>query len=143
MNANQIHEEIKETNLSFMLLAQQMIRSDKKSAMTSFGVNEEMCDLVSGLSPAQLLKMSASNMLLCSFRFDDRMLLNMVGDYKKDGLLKNPDRSLANGAMNNQAVVGRVATRHVGLKSELQANELKVIKTSAASIKNKLEAVAV
>lgn len=87
MNANQIHEEIKEINLSFMLLAQQMIRGDKNNAMASFGVSEEMASLVAGLSPAQLLKMSASNMLLCSFRFDERLLLSMVGSYKKDGLL--------------------------------------------------------
>lgn len=87
MNAKQIHEEIKETNLSFMLLAQQMIRNDKTHAMTNFGVNEEMADLVAGLSPAQLLKMSASNMLLCCFHFDESLLLNMITDYKKDGLL--------------------------------------------------------
>ncbi|TAJ79579.1 MAG: flagellar transcriptional regulator FlhD [Gallionellaceae bacterium] len=86
MNANQIHEEIKETNLSFMLLAQQMIRGDRMSAVASFGLSEEMASLVAGLSPAQLLKMSASNMLLCCFRFDERLLLDMVGNYKKDGL---------------------------------------------------------
>lgn len=87
MNANQIHEEIKETNLSFMSLAQQLIRSDKAGAMSSFGVNEELADLVSGLSPAQLLKMSASNMLLCCFHFDEDVMFNMLNDYKKDGLL--------------------------------------------------------
>jgi len=87
MNAKQIHEEIKEINLSFMSLAQQMIRGDKKSAMSSFSVNEEMADLVAGLSPAQMLKMSASNMLLCCFQFDESLFLNMVTDYKKDGLL--------------------------------------------------------
>ncbi|KAF0203492.1 MAG: flagellar transcriptional activator [Gallionellaceae bacterium] len=90
MNANQIHEEIKETNLSFMLLAQQMIRGDKAGAMENFGVNEEMASLVAGLSPAQMLKMSASNMLLCCFRFDESLLLNMLGDYKKDGVLAKP-----------------------------------------------------
>jgi flagellar transcriptional activator FlhD len=87
MNANQIHEEIKETNLSFMLLAQQMIRGDKEGAMESFGVSEEMASLVAGLSPAQLLKMSASNMMLCCFRFDERLMLSMLGDYKKDALV--------------------------------------------------------
>ena len=94
MNAKQIHEEIKETNLSFMLLAQQMIRGDKASAMDSFGVNEEMADLVAGLSPAQLLKMSASNMLLCCFQFDERVLFSMVTDYKKD-ILRSKTGSLA------------------------------------------------
>lgn len=87
MNAKQIHEEIKETNLSFMLLAQQMIRSDKARAMNNFAVNDEMADLVAGLSPAQLLKMSASNMLLCSFQLNEHMMLDMLGGYKKESFL--------------------------------------------------------
>ncbi len=69
MNAKQIHEEIKETNLSFMLLAQQMIRGNKADAMINFGVNDEMASLVAGLSPAQMLKMSASNMLVHKIQF--------------------------------------------------------------------------
>lgn len=87
MNTNQMHEEIKEANLSYMLLAQQMIRSDKASAIFRLGVSEELADLIVGLSPAQMLKMAASNMLLCRFRFDERLLLNMVTDYNKDRMM--------------------------------------------------------
>jgi flagellar transcriptional activator FlhD len=87
MNTNQMHEEIKETNLSYMLLAQQMIRDDKPSAIFRLGVSEELADLIVGLSPAQMLKMAASNMLLCRFRFDERLLLNMVTDYNKDRMM--------------------------------------------------------
>ncbi|MEI7841991.1 MAG: flagellar transcriptional regulator FlhD [Gallionellaceae bacterium] len=87
MNANQIHQEIKETNLTFMSLAQRLIHSDKAGAMDSFGVNEELADLVAGLSQAQLVKMSASNMLLCCFQFDERAMLSMLTDYKKSNFL--------------------------------------------------------
>jgi flagellar transcriptional activator FlhD len=87
MNTNQLHEEIKETNLSYMLLAQQMIRDDKASAIFRLGVSEELADLIVGLSPAQMLKMAGSNMLLCCFRFDERLLLNMVTDYNKDRMM--------------------------------------------------------
>lgn len=87
MYANQLHEEIKETNFSYMLLAQQMIREDKASAIFRLGINEEMADLIAGLTPPQILKMSASNMLLCSFRFDERLLLNMISDYNKDRMM--------------------------------------------------------
>ena len=87
MNTNQMHEEIKETNLSYMLLAQQMLRADKASAIFRLGVSEELADLIVGLSPAQMLKMAASNMLLCRFRFDERLLLNMVTDYNKDSMM--------------------------------------------------------
>ena len=82
MNAKQLHEEIRTTNLSYMALVQKMIRADKAAASSSLGVSEEMADLVSGLSPAQLLKMSGTNLLLCCFRFDESLLLNMITDHK-------------------------------------------------------------
>ena len=84
MNAKQMHEEIKATNLSYMGLVQKMIRADKTGASSSLGVSEEMADLVSGLSPAQLLKMSGTNLLLCCFRFDESLLLNMISDNKRN-----------------------------------------------------------
>lgn len=87
MNATQLHEEIKEANLSYMLLARQMINEDKDAAIFRLGISEEMVELVAGLSPAQLLKMSASNMLLCRFRFDERLLLNMITDHNKDRMM--------------------------------------------------------
>jgi flagellar transcriptional activator FlhD len=87
MNTQQVHEEIKETNLSYMLLAQQMIRDDKAEAIFRLGVSEELADLIVGLSPAQMLKMASSNMLLCRFRFDERLLLNMITDYNKDRMM--------------------------------------------------------
>jgi flagellar transcriptional activator FlhD len=87
MNTQQVHEEIKETNLSYMLLAQQMIRDDKPGAIFRLGVSEELADLIVGLSPAQLLKMASSNMLLCRFRFDERLLLSMITDYNKDRMM--------------------------------------------------------
>lgn len=89
MNTIQVHEEIKETNLSYMMLAQQMIRDDKASAIFRLGVSEELADLIDGLSPAQLMKMAASNMLLCRFRFDERLLLNMITDYNKDRMMSH------------------------------------------------------
>lgn len=87
MNPIQVQEEIRETNLSYMLLAQQMIRDDKASAIFRLGISEELAELIAGLSPAQMLKMAASNMLLCCFRFDERLLLNLITDYNKDRMM--------------------------------------------------------
>jgi len=87
MNTQQLHEEIKEANLSYMMLAKQMINDDKVSAIFRLGISSEMADLLASLSPAQLLKMAASNMLLCAFRFDERLLMNMVTDYNKDRMM--------------------------------------------------------
>jgi len=87
MNPAKLHEEIKETNLSYMLLARQMIQEDRAAAIFRLGISEEMAELIAGLSPAQLLKMASSNMLLCRFRFDEKLLLNMVTDYNKDRMM--------------------------------------------------------
>lgn len=87
MHINQIHEEIRETNLSYMLLAQQMIQSDKVASIFRLGISEEMADLIAGLSTAQILKMAGSNMLLCRFRFDERLMLNMITDFNKDRMM--------------------------------------------------------
>ena len=84
MNAKQLHEEIKATNLSYMGLVQKMIRADKAGASSSLGVSEDLAELVSGLSSAQLLKMSGTNLLLCCFRFDESLLLNMISEQKID-----------------------------------------------------------
>jgi len=87
MTANQIHSEIKDANLSYMLLAQQMIKDDKVASIFRLGVSEEMADLIAGLTPAQIMKMSSSNMMLYRFRFDERLLLNMISDFNKDRMM--------------------------------------------------------
>ncbi|RFC33323.1 MAG: flagellar transcriptional activator FlhD [Candidatus Nitrotoga sp. SPKER] len=87
MNIDQLHLEIKDANLSYMLLARQMIQDDKEAAIFRLGINQEMAELIAGLSSAQLLKMAASNMLLCRFRFDEKLLLNMITDYNKDRMM--------------------------------------------------------
>lgn len=87
MHIDQIHEEIRETNLSYMLLAQQMIQNDRVSAIFRLGISEEMADLISGLTTAQILKMAGSNLMLCRFRFDERLMLNMISDFNKDRMM--------------------------------------------------------
>lgn len=87
MSEKQIAEEIKEANLSYLLLAQQMIRADRISAIFRLGLSADLVDLIDGLSPAQLLRMAASDTLLCGFRFDENLLMNVITDYNKDRLM--------------------------------------------------------
>ncbi len=94
MNAAQMHEEIKETNLSYLMLAQNMIKDDMASAQFRLGISEEMADLIASLTPAQLIKMAASNMLVCRFRFDEALLFSMITDYSKDRLMSQPHAAI-------------------------------------------------
>ena len=70
-----------------MLLARQMIQEDMAAAIFRLGISGEMAELVAGLSPAQIIKMASSNMLLCRFRFDEKLLLNMITDYNRDRMM--------------------------------------------------------
>lgn len=81
MNADQLMAEIREVNLAYLLLAQQMLREDRATAMYRLGINSEVADILESLSLAQLMRMAASNMVLCRFRFDDRLIFEMLASH--------------------------------------------------------------
>lgn len=84
MSENEIMSEIKDANLNYLMLAQQMIRSDKATAIFRLGISKDIADLLEGLSNLQLLKLSGTNMMLARFRFDDSAILGMLTNYTKD-----------------------------------------------------------
>jgi flagellar transcriptional activator FlhD len=94
MNADQLVTEIREANLSYMLLAQRLIREDCAEAMFRLGVSEEVAELIAGLSMAQILKIAGSNMLMCSFRFSEDMVWNLLTSHSKDAGISRMHASL-------------------------------------------------
>jgi len=84
MNELEMMAEIKDANLNYLMLAQQLIRSDKATAIFRLGISKDIADLLEGLSNLQLLKLSSSNMMLARFRFDDSAILGMLTNYTKD-----------------------------------------------------------
>lgn len=66
---------ITEHNLSYLMLAQRMIRDSEAEAMLRLGISQEIARLIVALTPTQLIRISHTNMLLCRFRFDDHALL--------------------------------------------------------------------
>lgn len=87
MNTMQLQEDIRDINLSYLMLAQRMIKENKAAAVFRLGISQDLVDMLANLAPAQVIKMAASNMLLCRFRFDEQLLLNMVADHNKDRLM--------------------------------------------------------
>ena len=83
MTTNDMLAEIRDANLSYLMLAQQMIRSDKAAAVFRLGISGEMADLLEGLNNAQILKLAGTNMMLARFRFDDGAILGMLTNYTK------------------------------------------------------------
>ncbi len=83
MNTEQILAEIREANLSYLMLAQSLIRSDKEQALFRLGVSEETASLIGTLTPAQMMKIATGNTLLCRFRMDDDMVWNLLTNHGK------------------------------------------------------------
>ena len=81
MTNEQILSEIREANLTYLMLAQNLIRQDKAEALFRLGMSEESADMIGVLSPAQILKIANSNMLLCRFRMDDEIVWNLLTNH--------------------------------------------------------------
>ena len=81
MTNEQLLAEIREANMTYLMLAQNLIRQDKAQALFRLGMSEEAADLISALSPAQIMKISSGNMLLCRFRIDDDLVWNLLTNH--------------------------------------------------------------
>jgi flagellar transcriptional activator FlhD len=75
MNGRETLDSIREINLSYIMLAQRMLRDDRAIGMFRLGLSKELADLLSGLTLAQVVKLAASDQLLCFFRFNDHTML--------------------------------------------------------------------
>jgi flagellar transcriptional activator FlhD len=71
-------DSIREINLSYIMLAQRMLREDKPVGMFRLGLSSELADLLAGLSLAQIVKLASSDQLLCFFRFNDHSMLSAL-----------------------------------------------------------------
>ena len=78
MNPDQILAEIRETNLTYLMLAQSLIRQDREQALYRLGISEETATLLATLSPAQVMKISANATLLCRFRMEDDLVWGLL-----------------------------------------------------------------
>lgn len=82
MTTEQILSEIRDANLTYLMLAQKLIREDRAEALFRLGISEEAADLIGRLSMGQILKIATSNMLLCRFRIDDDIVWDLLTNHK-------------------------------------------------------------
>jgi len=75
--------DICEVNLSYLLLAQRLLREDFAGGMFRLGVGHEVAQVLQKLSPARLVRLASSSSLLCCLRLDDA---HMVSALRQDSL---------------------------------------------------------
>ena len=101
MNTNAMVAEIRDATLGYLMLAQQMIRADRATAIFRLGISSEIAELIAGLNNAQILKLAGTSMMLARFRFDDGAILGMLTNYNKDRALSQSHAAIL---MAGQAV---------------------------------------
>lgn len=80
--------EIREANLTYLILAQRMLRADRAQGMFRLGIGEEVAEIVAALTTAQMIKVASTSMLMCKLRFDDRMVWNLIASNDDDLSIK-------------------------------------------------------
>lgn len=78
-----VGSEIRELNLAYLMLAQQMLQADREGGMLKLGVGEDLAEIIENLSPAQILRMASNDLLLCRFRFDDTLLIGLLSNQER------------------------------------------------------------
>ena len=73
--------DIRDANLSYLILAQRLLRADRVQALYRLGIPEEVAALVETLSPSQMIRIASGNTLMCRFRFDEEMIWSLLADH--------------------------------------------------------------
>jgi flagellar transcriptional activator FlhD len=87
MNTRQTLNEIRETNLNFMILAQKLIAADREMALEQLGISEDCAQMMEQLTPAQMLKAANGSTLLCRFDQDDEWVWGLITQHSVAGRL--------------------------------------------------------
>lgn len=94
MATEQLLSEIREANLSYLVLVQSLVRQDRGEAIVRLGLSEEIADILAGLSMAQILRIAASATPICRFRFDDRTVWELLATDSAPGTMKSIHASI-------------------------------------------------
>lgn len=78
MDSSDLVGEIKDLNLAYLMLVQRLMRQNEPEALLRLGIRKEVGKALVALTPAQLLGMARSSMVLCRFRLDNDALLEAL-----------------------------------------------------------------
>lgn len=81
-------DDIRNVNLSYLLLVQRLLNEDRTSAMFRLKLSEQMADTLASLPISQLAKLANSNQLLCNFSLNDASQLASLTTRQREDDLK-------------------------------------------------------
>jgi flagellar transcriptional activator FlhD len=78
MNEGDTLSLIREVNLSYIMLAQRLLREDRLIGMFRLGLSAQSAELLATLTLAQVVKLAASDQLLCQSRLNNHTILSTL-----------------------------------------------------------------
>lgn len=69
---------IHDINLSYLLLAQQLIRDDRFTASFRLGLNESVIELLNELSMTQMIKLASVSQFICRLRLENNDIIDIL-----------------------------------------------------------------
>lgn len=67
--------EIKDLNLSYLLLVQRLMRENEAEALYRLGIGRDVGRVLAALTPPQMVALARSSVVLCRFRLEDSSLV--------------------------------------------------------------------
>lgn len=71
-------QNINDLNLSYLLLAQTLIKEDKEAARFRLGLTEALMESLKNLSVPQLIKLASTNQLICQLRISSEAVIDFL-----------------------------------------------------------------
>jgi len=88
-------EDIKELNLSYLMVAQRLLREDYAVGLYRLGINDDVAQVLLKLSMSQLLALACTPSVICGFRLNDMSLLSSLAHDNMRGALQQARTTLA------------------------------------------------
>ncbi len=87
MTTENLLDDVRDVNLSYLLLMQRLINTDRELAMFRLKIDEEMADLLGTIPVQDLAKLARCNQLLCHFSLDSApQLFSLINAAKDDDM---------------------------------------------------------
>ena len=103
MNIEELLEEIQDTNLTYLMLAQRLLKEDYAAAQFRLKLDDDMAKLLMSLSTKQLSRLARTNQFLFRLCFDNADQVQKTVGEKRDSAMMQTHASL---------LMSRVAAGH-------------------------------
>ncbi|WP_423821853.1 flagellar transcriptional regulator FlhD [Salinisphaera sp. SPP-AMP-43] len=115
METDHLLDDIREVNLSYLLLMQRLINTDREAAMFRLKIDAEMADLLSRIPVPDLARLARCNQLLCHFSLQDADQLYALIEAGGDESLRQVHAAILLGSNERRAANDRRSSdRRVG-----------------------------